>query len=209
MDITLAVDTTDTANLPAVKDFTKKLVTAIADSENAIHFSLMGYGATPTTATNFRDFLSQQQLHGLIDGLSGGGGEPRVDLALATLRKDHFSLEGGMRQGHPRYVVLISSGGNSASSGPLDEGIQNLRELDVKIAAVGASGGVNGAFLDQIATDKLVFKANAPAELPGLVQTMKNQLCNSKLLLFITKVHSKSTGVAIRVVTMMTNQPLF
>ena len=189
MDIALAVDTTDTANLPAVKDFTKKLVTAIADSENAIHFSLLGYGATPATAASFRDLLSKQQMYGQIDGLTGGSGEPRIDLALAAIRKDHFSLEGGMRQGHPRYAIFISSGGNSASSGPLDEGIKNLRELDVKIAAVGASGGVDAAFLNQIATeDTLVFKANTPAELPGLVLTMKNQLCNSEYRLLITLI---------------------
>lgn len=188
MEIALAIDTSDSANLPAIKEFAKKLVTAVADTENAIHFSVMGYADTPTTMSTLGEYLSKQQTHGMIDAMSVGAGEPRVDLALAELRKAHFSLEGGVRQGHPRFALFITSKGNSPSSGDLAAPTQALSDVNVNIAAVGTNGAV-GSFVDSLVSkSEFAYKANSPAELQGLITGMKLSLCPGEysfLLLFL------------------------
>jgi hypothetical protein len=184
MDIALAVDTSaGDADLPAIKAFTKDLVASIADSENAVHFGLLSYAETSKTISNFRDYVSQQQLNTMIDGITATAGrEARVDEALAGIEKDLFSLEGGMRQGHPRYTIFISSGGNSASSAKLDVASKNLQKLKVQMVSVATSSAVDDSFAGELNTaDNFKFKAPSVADLRGIVPNIRKELCKGNL----------------------------
>lgn len=184
MDIALAVDTTvGAADLPAIKTFTKDLVASIADSENTIHFSILTYADTSKTLGNFREYSSQQKLSKMIDSISASPGkDARVDIAVAGIEKDLFSLEGGMRQGHPRYAIFISSGGNSAASAKLSDASKGLKKLKVNMVSVATSGGVDDTFADDLAAPKnLRFKAPSAAALPGIVQNIRKELCKGRI----------------------------
>lgn len=54
-------------------------------------------------------------MYELIDNLPKTNDPQRkVDVALAAVIRDFFSLEGGTRRGHPRYLILISTGASSS-----------------------------------------------------------------------------------------------
>ncbi|XP_048583231.1 uncharacterized protein LOC5507629 isoform X2 [Nematostella vectensis] len=185
MDIGIAIDTASDISdedLTAVKSFTQNLIHALSDSENAIRFSLMQYGDTPKTLATFRHLYAEKELRGLVKAMKkSSGAERRVDSALEAMTSEVFSLEGGVRQGHPRYALFLTAGSSSPGSADLKTASAGLQKLGVNVIAVGVNSQAGVGFLGELATDsKLVFPLASSTELANLWSRMFTQMCNAK-----------------------------
>lgn len=116
-----AVDNSNTLLTPDlnnVKKFIKNLIRPYANSENDIHFGLMTYAGTTRKITEgFRRFRSENDLQKMIDGLAiTRDPERKVDMAMQSASSEFFSMEGGTRHGHPRFLVFLTTSGTSLES---------------------------------------------------------------------------------------------
>ncbi|XP_048583307.1 uncharacterized protein LOC5512020 isoform X1 [Nematostella vectensis] len=178
MDIAFAIDTT--GDVAETQKFVKQLVNNMADSENSIHFGILTYGEKANTVTNFRDFQSEAKIKELVDGIASTPGGRRTDVALRQVKTDLFSLEGGMRQGHPKYAIVVTSGATAAGSEDLAKASKDLRELGVKVVVVAANSGADDSDFAKLASDpELVFKPDG-GQLSDLAVSMTKKLCNAK-----------------------------
>lgn len=185
MDIAIAVDATSTTPEPefnGIKSFVTRVIHASADSENNIHYGLLKYGQSPQLLANFRQFESDAKFKKMIaDMQKTADTDRRLDFALQGIKNQIFSLQGGMRQGRPRYALVVVSGPNSPESGDLAEASRSLRALGVNIVAIASNGNVDNALLEQVASDpKLVFRATNPDDFNVIWNDIQNIMCSSK-----------------------------
>ena len=182
MDIGIVIDSSEAvtdSEFQDIKTFAKRLVYEIADAENNIHFGLMTYAGQPKTIVDFRQLLSQRELNSEIDKLTRETDpQRRIDLALRGAKKDLFSLEGGIRQGHPRHLIFLTSGESSSGSEPIDVAAKDLDTLDVTRVAVGINRNVNVNHLRGLASEnRFVFTANQASALVSKLGDMRRKLC--------------------------------
>jgi len=185
MDVAIAVDATATIPDPefnGVKSFVTRVIHANADSENNIHYGLLKYGQSPQLLASFRQFESDAKFKKMItDMQKTTDNDRRLDFALQGVKNQIFSLQGGMRQGRPRYALVIVSGPNSPDSGDLAEASRLLRGLEVNIIAIASNGNVDNALLEQVASDpKLVFRVNGPDDFNVIWNDIQKVICSRK-----------------------------
>lgn len=91
------------------------------------------------------------------------------------------SLEGGIRQGHPRYVIFITGGDTDAASTSLAKASAALRGLNVNILAVGINSGVSNAFLGSLASNpKYVYSAASSDALTDVRLKIEKEICHGE-----------------------------
>lgn len=185
MDVAIAIDTASDVteeDFKQVKLFTTSLIHSLSDAENAIRFGIIQYGEQAKTLTNFHQLTTEANLKSMLDNMEKSSGiNRRVDVALKTMKSQLFSLEGGMRQGHPRYAIFITSGATSSESEDLTKASGELRKLGVNVIAVGINNGVDTGFLVQLATEKkFVFSFKSSSELQTLWTKLEGQMCSRK-----------------------------
>ncbi|EDO40326.1 predicted protein [Nematostella vectensis] len=185
MDVALVIDSSAAVSdedFEKVKKFAIRIVHGIADAENSIHFGLVQYGEKATTIVDFNKIMPNSALRETIKALTKNNDPTRrVDLTLETVKKDLFSLEGGMRQGHPRFVVFITAGGTDAASKDLAVASKPLRDLGVNIIALGINSGVDKAFLNSLATkSSLAFSASSADQLGVQREAVEKAMCSAK-----------------------------
>lgn len=184
MDIAIAVDNSDsltTSDFDNTKRFLKQLVRRFPSPE--IRFSLLEYGASANVLTDFRKYRDQIQLEILIDNMGKRvDSERRVDIALETIKDEIFSLQGGMRHGHPRYLLFVSSDESTANFSVLEGAGKQLRDLGVTIVAIGTNRDVPEEFMQKLAGDRrFVYKAEEPGKLGDLVlKDLSRKMCSGK-----------------------------
>lgn len=184
MDIAIAVDNSDsltTSDFDNTKRFLKQLVRRFPSPE--IRFSLLEYGASATVLTDFRKYRDQIQLEILIDNMGKRvDSERRVDIALETIKEEIFSLQGGMRHGHPQYLLFVSSDESTANFSVLEGAGKQLRDLGVTIVAIGTNRNVPEEFMQKLAGDRrFIYKAEEPGELGDLVlRDLSRKMCSGK-----------------------------
>ena len=179
MDTSEIVSSSDFAGM---KDFAKTLIHELADTENDIKIGLMQYGENARTIRDFKGIQSAAELVDAIDGMQKGtDAMRRVDRALRAARRDLFSLKGGMRQGHPRQLIIVTAGASSPGSESIESAAKGLDDLGVNRFAVGINNGVSVRFLTSLATDnRYVLKANRPQLLKGQASTLQRLMCQGK-----------------------------
>lgn len=185
MDVALAIDSSSDisdADFNQVKSFTAHLIHSLANAENAIRFGLMQYSQQAKTLVSFLRITTETTLKSIVEKMQKlPENSRRVDIALATMSTEIFSLAGGMRQGHPRYAVFITSGTTSADSEDLTKASGELRKLGVNVVAIGVNSGVDGRFLDALSTEqKFSFPLRSSTELQTLWPRLARQMCNGK-----------------------------
>ena len=184
MDIAIAVDNSDsltTSDFNNIKRFLKQLVRRFPSPET--RFSLLEYGASATVLTDFRKYRDQIQLEILIENMEKRvDSERRVDIALETIKDEIFSLQGAMRQGHPRYLLFVSSNDSTANFSVLEGAGKKLRDLGVNIVAIGTNRDVPEEFMEKLAGDRrFIYKAEEPGELGELVlEDLSREMCSGK-----------------------------
>ena len=190
MDVAFAVENSDAIksnDFNDVKTFVKQLIRRISSSENIVHFSLLEYGDNATVLTDFRKYRDQLFLENLIDNMAKRvDSQRRVDIALETTKEKIFSLKGGMRQGYPRYLILVASDESTADFNLLEGAGKELRDLGVTVIAIGTNRNVPYAFLQKLTTgnDRFLYKADAANELSGLVlDDLTYKMCAGKRFL--------------------------
>ena len=181
MDVAIAVDNSDattSSEFNNVKRFLKQFINQLASSE--VRFSLLEYGNTANVITDFRRFRDQIYLENLINNIAKhNDSERRVDAALNTTKEEIFSLAGGIRHGHPRYLVFVSSGGPTAEFKVLEGAGKKLRDLGVTFVAIGTNRGVPGAFIQKLAGDsRFIYRAAEPSQLGAIVlEDLSRKMC--------------------------------
>lgn len=184
MDIAIAVDNSDsltTSDFDNTKRFLKQLVRRFPSPQ--IRFSLLEYGASANVLTDFRKYRDQIQLEILIDNMGKRvDSERRVDIALETIKDEIFSLQGGMRHGHPRYLLFVSPDESTANFSVLEGAGKQLRDLGVTIVAIGTNRDVPEEFMQKLAGDRrFVYKAEEPGKLGDLVlKDLSRKMCSGK-----------------------------
>ena len=183
MDIAIAVDNSDsltTNDFNSTKRFLKQLVRRFPSPE--IRFSLLEYGASATVLTDFRKYRDQIQLENHIDNMEKGvDSERRVDIALETIKDEIFSLQGGMRHGHPRYLLFVSSDDSTANFSVFQGAGKQLRDLGVTIVTIGTNRDVPEEFMQELAGDRrFIYKAGEPSDLGDLVLDLSRKMCSGK-----------------------------
>ncbi|EDO40880.1 predicted protein [Nematostella vectensis] len=185
-EMAIAMDASETVSrqdFVRMKSFVRDLMWPNANSENNIHFGLMTFaGTTKKVTEGFRKFRSEQELDELLDKIEKTQDpQRRVDKTFKFASKEFFSMEGGTRHGHERYLLVLASDATSPGSGDLNEAAKDLDLLNVKRIAVATNSDVQSTFLRAVASDdKYVYQAKSTDEL-GQVSTQINQiLCKEK-----------------------------
>ena len=190
MDVAIAIENSRTTTSSAfndVKTFLKRLIRSISSSENNIHFSLLEYGNNATVLTDFRKYRDEPYLEKIIDNIpKRNDSQRRVDIALNTTKEKIFSLEGGMRQGYPRFLIFIASN-DSTSTFSLHEGAaKQLRDLGVTIVAIGTNRNIPRSFLEKLAGNgSFVYKANEANEMSEVLSDLTNKMSAGKRLFYL------------------------
>lgn len=190
MDVAIAIEnsrTTTSSTFNDVKTFLKRLIRSISSSENNIHFSLLEYGNNATVLTDFRKYRDESYLEKIIDDIpKRNDSQRRVDIALNTTKEKIFSLEGGMRQGYPRFLIFIASN-DSTSTFSLHEGAaKQLRDLGVTIVAIGTNRNIPRSFLEKLAGNgSFVYKANEANEMSEVLSDLTNKMSAGKRLFYL------------------------
>ena len=174
MDVAIAMGNSEVLTRPdfrEVKIFLKRLIRRVSNSENNIHYSLLDYGDSANVLTDFRKFRDQLYLENLIDNLAKRQDrQQRVDIALETSKEKLFSIEGGMRQGHPRYLIFVAPDEPSIDFDQLSGAAKELRDLGVTVVAIGMNRDVPGSFLQQLASDsRFIYRPDEASELSATV----------------------------------------
>lgn len=184
MDVAIAIDTSSDVtdeDFAQVKSFANHVIHSLADSENSIRFGLMEYNEKATKITNFRPYTEETKLKSMINGLKKSSNPNKnVGVALTSLKDELFSLEGGMRQGHPRYAIVITSGKSSEEPEVLTKASESLRQLGVNIIPVGINKDVDKSFLDSLKTSGSA-SLRPSAELKSLWPKLQMEMCSGKL----------------------------
>ena len=184
MDIAVAVDNSDiitNSDFNNIKRFLKQLVRRFASPD--IRISLLEYGDSATVLADFRKSVDQISLESLIDSIGkSSDSERKVDNALETIKEKIFSLEGGMRPGHPRYLIFVSSGDSTTDFSVQDGPGKQLQDLGVTFVAIGTNRNVPGEFLQKIAGDsRFIYNAEEASELGNLVLgDLSQQMCSGR-----------------------------
>lgn len=186
MDVAIAIDSTASISdqdFESQKRIATHIVNSIASSENSIHYGLLKYGTTSQVVADFNRMASDADIKAAINSMQkSGGSERRIDTALTTISSGIFSLEGGMRQGHPRNVIFFTSGSSASGSGDLTKSSKDLMDLGVKITAIGV-GNANEAFLKQLAgNDGLAIKVDQPEQDDTVWSQIQKAICARKYI---------------------------
>jgi len=182
MDVAIAID--DTASDQAFenqKRIATHIVNSIASAENSIHYGLLKYGTTSQVVADFNRMASDADIKEAIKNMQKTGeAERRIDTALTTISSGIFSLEGGMRQGHPRNLIFFTSGSPASGSGDLTKSSKDLLDLGVRITAIGV-GNADEAFLNQLASNGgLAIKVNQPEQVDAVWSQIQQSICARK-----------------------------
>lgn len=192
MEIAIAIDNSPDGaggELNQVKQFVSSLVRPLATSENSMRLSLMTFGTESQTLARFRERNPESVLQQKIAAISQSSGAGRdLNNAFQAMRFDHFSLEGGMRQGHPRVAIFVV--GADAPNNFVNAA-NELKSMDrMRVMAIGTKQSVSDGLLSAIASaPNLVFKANSPADLNGLQRQIRGAFCQRKLTFKTTILH--------------------
>lgn len=206
MDIGIAFDTSSSisnSDFQHMKKFAKQLVYEIADAENNIHFGLMTFASQAKTQSNFRRILSQSQMNNEIDKIAKGkGSERRIDRCLRAAKKDLFSLEGGVRQGQPRRLIILTSGKSSPDSEAIEVAAKDLDDLRVARVAVGIKNDVDINYLRGLASEnRFAYRARQPSDLLSNLNDMRQTLCEGTVqkTLWLTFVNPNLSRKRIKI----------
>ena len=191
MDVAIVIENSDALTTSAfndVKTFLKTLIRSISSSENNIHFSLLEYGNSAMLLTDFRKYRDQLYLENIIDNIAKREDlQRRVDIALNTTKEKIFSLEGGMRQGFPRFLIFVTSEDSTSDFNLLEGAGKQLRDLGVTVVAIGTNRNIPSSFLQKLAGDSsFVYKADEANELSALVLgDLSYKMCAGKRLFYL------------------------
>ena len=182
MEVVIAIDNSKGVaggELDAVKNFVSSIIRPLSASENSIRISLMTYGETTQTLARFRDRKPERELLEILSRITASEESGRdINAAFSSIRKDHFSLEGGMRQGHPRLTVFITGGVPTVD---FAQAVKTVKGLDgMRIMAIGTNQAVPDGLLQAISPENLIFKANSPADLSGIKEQVIRAFCRRK-----------------------------
>lgn len=183
MDIALAIDTSQDGaggEIGDVKQFVNSIIRPLSTSENSMRLSLMTFGQTTQTLATFRDRFPESVIQEKVSAIVPSGENGRdLNVAFQDIRKNLYSLEGGMRQGHPRVVIFIV-GGDAPNN--FVDAANAIKSMDgMRVIAVGTKQAASDNLLAAIASERgLVFKANSPAELSSLKNRIMSSFCQRK-----------------------------
>lgn len=195
VDIAIAVENSESltsGDFDNIKRFLKQLVRRFPSPE--IRFSLLEYGDNVTVLTDFREYRDEIYLENLIDNMEKRvDSERRVDIALETIKEEIFSLQGGMRHGHPRYLLFVSSDDSTADFSVFEGAGKQLRDLGVTFVAIGTNRDVPEAFMQKLAGDsRFIYKAEQPGELGDLVLgDLSLKMCSGRRFVFLATCFQK------------------
>lgn len=190
MDVAIAIENSRTTTSSAfndVKTFLKRLIRSISSSENNIHFSLLEYGNNATVLTDFRKYRDEPYLEKIIDNIpKRNDSQRRVDIALNTTKEKIFSLEGGMRQGYPRFLIFIASNDSTSTFSFHEGAAKQLRDLGVTIVAIATNRNIPRSFLEKLAgNSSFVYKANEANEMSEVLSDLTNKMSAGKRLFYL------------------------
>ena len=103
-----------------------------------------------------------------VDKIPLMGSTTRIDKALRMTQKDMFSLANGGRPAVSKLLVVLTDGSQTQDVGAEDPGdvADELRDMGIRVIAVGIGKGINSTELAHIAGDaKNVFSAASFDEL--------------------------------------------
>ena len=185
MDVALAIDTSNALSVEdfqEVKRFAKQLTNAYANSENNVHFGVLQFSEDAQTMLNFREYKSEHDVWAVLDGLERtGNAARRVDNALRLALEEVLSLEGGVRQGHPRYLIVFISGNPSSTDEELSKAAEAIKAYNVTVITMNVGPRVDSKTLLRIASGReFLFGVGNAAELINLAPTLQTRLCHGK-----------------------------
>jgi len=163
-----------------MKTMVMGITRSLASSENNLHTGIMTYASIPHPITQgFRNFNSEEDFKRVLDSTPKTT-DPisRVDLALHAAKREFFSPKGGMRHGHPKYLIFLASSNPTAGFEDLGSASLGLEEAGVKIISIGMSSAVDETFLKNLASDYWFMLEHSSPE--KVVEDVSSKLCHGE-----------------------------
>ncbi|EDO34390.1 predicted protein [Nematostella vectensis] len=166
-----------------VKRFVKDVIMSYADAENSANFAIGQYAKYFQTGTKrFRNFRSMEELDEVINSLRqmSSSAERNVGAGLRGAANEFFQVKNGMRQGLPRFLIVLASANPSASSEAIESAVVNLDKENVRRIAVGFTEDATPGFLRMLASDpSLMFRVDEPKKLDKVMMELTPMLCQA------------------------------
>ena len=194
LEVVLVIDTSGSMAGAAI-NAAKAAATAFVDEMPAgTRIAVVGFGDTATIVLPFE--TDPEALKTAIGGLSARGETALYDALSATV--EQFSASSSDAR---RAIVLLSDGGDTVSTTPLDALVSRLAGIEVDFASVALSTSEgDAAVLEQLAAAAggRVVAADAPDQLADVYSTIASRLVSQHTLTF----ESRAEGPTQLVVTL-------
>ena len=163
-----------------MKTFVSNLAAKFQISSGGSRAAVVLYSTRATTPIRFRDHTSPRSFSSAVQRLRHERGYTRIDLALTRAYFDLFSTRVNSRFLVPKFAFVLTDGAQTQTSGytPLDRASKRLKDVGVRVIAIGIGKRVNTDELKQIASsDKDVIIAQSFDKLLAIVEPLTSSAC--------------------------------
>ena len=170
-----------------IKNFTKDLIDTFEIGVAKTHVGVVVYSHNATVAIKLDETFDKAELKAKVDNIPYRGYTTAIDDALRVSDKDMFSLSGGVRQGVPLVLIVLTDGRCTACKEPLDKAVTPLREKGVQIFSIAVSDAVNVTELRQFIStphEDHLLEVESFKKLKSLISVLQRSGCEGKGFLF-------------------------
>lgn len=168
------------SNYGKMKTFVARLAAQFRISPSGSRAAVVLYSTTASTVIRFGAYTSAETFETAVQRLRHERGYTRIDLALGTAYFDLFRTRVNTRFLVPKIAFVLTDGEQTTTSGytPLDRAALTLKNVGVRIIAIGIGSKVNKDELKQIASsDKDVIVTKSFNDLLPIVEPLTQSAC--------------------------------
>ena len=163
-----------------MKTFVSTLAERFKISPGGSRAAVVQYSTRATTVISFRVHNNPQTFARAVQRLRHERGYTRIDLALTRAYFDLFRPRVNSRFLVPKIAFLLTDGEQTKQFGytPLNQASQRLKDVGVRLIAIGIGGNVKRGELEQIASSKKdVIIADSFDKLLAVVESLTQTAC--------------------------------
>ena len=155
---------------------------------NVVRVGVVTFASVANNEFNLNTFRGRAETINAINNIEYISGGTRTDLALNYARDTSFSIGAGDRPEVPNILIVITDGKSNEPELTRQEA-DILRQLGVKVFAVGIGTGVDDTELGHIASaEQYVFKIENFDAFETLKEELQNSACNGMIFPNLTYI---------------------
>lgn len=186
IDLVFALDASGSVEVEGyneIKKFTKELINGFHVGVDKTHVGVLTFSEIGEVQIGLTDTFDKNELLEKVDNLDYPGYRTATDDALRVANNEMFSISGGVRQGVPQVLILLTDGKCTLCQDSVETAVKPLKERGVNIYTIGVTDNINRTELQIIASepsDDHMFEVGSFSELKSLIVNLQNKSCEVK-----------------------------